>query len=200
MLRLIALVAMEDRRPSADELRDVWVPVLLLATWLGAVGLAVGLARRSRLVRRAAVALVALVALASLARAAADAWGAAPLRSIAQSVDLELAAERQRMAAARSPVLREPVLEEDAYPRYRALMSQVEGAGDLATLGTGVAAGPGPRLEPGCRRLLEQHREVVRGCAKRFTATAASGGRSWRPRRGGPEPPASPDPRVPSGR
>lgn len=162
LLGLIAYMATENKGPDASSRGDVTAAAGALAGGLGMVGLALGLAVRSRLVRRLAVALVAVLALLPLARWAADAWGAARLRSFARSLEPQITAERQRMAAARSPVLREPVLDEDASPRYRMLMSQMA-AVKYPGLGQAAGAGPGSPVGPDAVRVLAQYREVVRG-------------------------------------
>jgi hypothetical protein len=162
VILLVALVAARGLGSSRLGAREVLALTSLLVVGLGVVGLVLGLLRRSRGLRLAVAAVVAVLALAPLVRVAADAWAARRLRAFARSAEQELAGEARRMAAVRLPVLRDPALEEDAYPRYRALWSELAEADRPPHPCLEYVPGGAP-LEEECRRLLERRREVVRG-------------------------------------
>jgi hypothetical protein len=159
-----AVAALGYRSPN--DIAAAAMVAVTVGVLFGAAGLIVGLIVRSRLVRALAIAIVALLALAPLARVAADAWGGARLRAHQARLEPEIAAERKRMAEARSPVLRERALDEDAAPRYLALMKAVSGLApasrEYVELGKTVSLGPDAPAAPEALALLEEHREAVR--------------------------------------
>jgi hypothetical protein len=100
------------------------MPLLVLSAALAAIALAIAglvlaLALRHRGVRLAlAAALVAAFGI----RMSAEAWGRAALQSYRERRAPELAAQDAARAARLRPVLRDPAIDEDAWPRYQRLI------------------------------------------------------------------------------
>jgi hypothetical protein len=162
MVGLLAMLVRERSLPFGGDLSGVGLAAIALAGALGLVGFACGLGVRSRFLRRVAVGVAAVLALAPLARLGADAWGAARLRAVARAVEPELAAERQSLASLGSPVLREPALDENAAPRYRALMARVKlDYAERAALGKAASAAPLGPLDPEAGRVFAGLRELL---------------------------------------
>jgi hypothetical protein len=107
--------------------------------------------------KKAALVVLVSATLATLALLGAAWWGRSRLAAFAATWRADVAAERARAAARRSPVLRGEARPENAAPVYRKVLDGVD-TGDEAALSPATATRPGARLPAGVSALLEKHR------------------------------------------
>lgn len=121
---LLVAAALASR--AHDRVDDVIVPGLVTLgagfAVLSIAGLALGLLRRHRGLRRAASAALAV---AIAARIGSEVWGRVALAGYRSRQAPERAAIDQQRAVRERPLVSEPALDEDGWPRYRRLIADL---------------------------------------------------------------------------
>jgi hypothetical protein len=119
------------------------------------------------MVKRIGLVLGVVVALVALLLVGAEIWGRRWLARYAETWRAEIAAERQRVASLRMPVLHGAPLDENAAVRYRPLLEKLKAATDgnrelyVTALGKSVTGGRATVPPAEVAALLEAHRGEI---------------------------------------
>lgn len=112
------------------------------------------------MLKKIAIGFVALLVVLLVGDFAAELWGKARLEAYDVTWQKAIAAEQERLASIRMPVLRGTPLDENAAPRYQKLMDRVEKIVD-ATLSSTAKTGPGVSIPPSAAKRVAENQPAI---------------------------------------